>query len=422
MVKPLEPRALASGRQVIMPSTDILVVGSGPVGLAAALKVAAMGYRVAIVAPATRPDDHRTAALLAGSVDFLDSLGVWPLVKDQSAPLRSLRIVDATRRLIRAPEVLFHASEIGLDAFGYNIANAALTAGLDRLCRERGIERIEASVERIAVTGDDAVVAHLDTGETVTARLVAAADGRRSRVRDSIGIAEWDWRYDQSALVTNIRHTLPHHETSTEFHTEGGPFTLVPLPGQRSSLVWVDRPAEAKRRAALAPEVLAAEIEARAQSMLGKVALDGPAQVFPLSGMGVRAFAAQRAVLLGEAAHLFPPIGAQGLNLGYSDVATLGESLAGHPEDPGEASRLAAYDRSRRADIYARTAAVDALNRTLLTGFLPVQAVRGLGLFLLDRIPALRRAVMLRGVGSPASPPASETDRPAGRRSTGSSG
>ncbi|MEP2742691.1 FAD-dependent monooxygenase, partial [Bauldia litoralis] len=131
-----------------MPSTDILVVGSGPVGLAAALKVAAMGYRVAIVAPATRPDDHRTAALLAGSVEFLESLGVWPLVKDQSAPLRSLRIVDATRRLIRAPEVLFHASEIGLDAFGYNIANAALTAGLDRLCRERGIERIEASVER----------------------------------------------------------------------------------------------------------------------------------------------------------------------------------------------------------------------------------------------------------------------------------
>ena len=246
-------------------------------------------------------------------------------------------------------------------------------------------------------------------------------DGRRSRVRDSIGIAEWDWRYDQSALVTNIRHTLPHHETSTEFHTEGGPFTLVPLPGQRSSLVWVDRPAEAKRRAALAPDALATEIEARAQSILGKVALDGPAQVFPLSGMGVRAFAAQRAVLLGEAAHLFPPIGAQGLNLGYSDVAALGESLAGHPEDPGEASRLAAYDRSRRADIYARTAAVDALNRTLLTGFLPVQAVRGLGLFLLDRIPALRRAVMLRGVGSPAKPPASETDRPAGRRSTGSS-
>ena len=143
----------ASRRRVAGTTTDvdILVVGSGPVGLAAALHLDSLGYDVAVVAPAARPDDHRTAALLAGSVSFLEELGVWPIVADQSAPLRSLRIVDATRRLIRAPEVLFHASEIGLDAFGYNIANAVLTGGLDRLNADRGITRIAASVEKVAV-------------------------------------------------------------------------------------------------------------------------------------------------------------------------------------------------------------------------------------------------------------------------------
>ncbi|MCB1496789.1 MAG: UbiH/UbiF family hydroxylase [Bauldia sp.] len=409
----------ASRRRVAGTTTDvdILVVGSGPVGLAAALHLDSLGYDVAVVAPAARPDDHRTAALLAGSVSFLEELGVWPIVADQSAPLRSLRIVDATRRLIRAPEVLFHASEIGLDAFGYNIANAVLTGGLDRLNADRGITRIAASVEKVAVDDDGNVAARLDNGETITARLVAAADGRRSRIRDGVGIRVREWRYDQSALVTNISHELPHADTSTEFHTENGPFTLVPLPGNRSSLVWVDRPAAAKRRVEMPAAALAAEIEARSESILGKVALDGPAQVFPLSGMGVAAFAAPRAALLGEAAHLFPPIGAQGLNLGYRDVAALGDALAGPAADPGRADGLAAYDRARRADIYTRTAAVDALNRTLLTGFLPVQAMRGLGLFLLDRVPVLRQAIMRQGVAAPLPPTASGTDRPAGRRS-----
>jgi 2-octaprenyl-6-methoxyphenol hydroxylase len=380
---------------------DALVVGAGPVGLAAALQLHALGYRTAIAAPPARPDDHRTAALLAGSVSFLDRLGVWPLVADRAAPLKSLRIVDATARLIRAPEVLFHASEIGLDAFGYNVPNAALTAALEALCTERRIERIPASVEAVQ-TDDETILSRLDTGTTVSARLVVAADGRRSRVRTSIGIATWDWSYDQAALVVNLAHALPHDDTSTEFHTENGPFTLVPLPGRRSSLVWVDAPAEAKRHAELPETALAAEIEARSASILGKVSLDGPVQVFPLAGMGVRAFSARRAVLVGEAAHLFPPIGAQGLNLGYRDVAALGEVLSGPVADPGRADRLEAYDRARRADVYARTAAVDALNRTLLTGFLPVQALRGFGLFLLDRVPAMRHAIMRQGIARTA--------------------
>ena len=202
-------------------------------------------------------------------------------------------------------------------------------------------------------------------------------------------------------------HTIPHDDASTEFHTEAGPFTLVPLTGKRSSLVWVDRPAETERRLALSEAALAAEIETRAQSLLGAVAIDGRRQMFPLSGMNARRFAADRVVLVGEAAHLFPPIGAQGLNLGYRDVTALCDVLAGPPDDPGAGDVLAAYDRARRGDVIGRTAAVDALNRTLLSGFLPVQAARGIGLFLLDRLPPLRRFAMRQGVAL------SGTDRPA---------
>ena len=275
------------------PETSVAVVGAGPVGLAAALVVSAAGYRVALVAPDHAPTDQRTSALLAGSVELLERLGVWQGLAAQSAPLRTMRIVDGTRRLIRAPEVAFDASEVGLDAFGHNIPNAALVAALETAVAARTIDRVTAFVERVA-PGDDAVTLSLPDGVTLNAQLVIAADGRRSKVREGAGIAVDDWRYDQAALVCNLRHSLSHHDSSTEFHTEGGPFTLVPLPGDnRSSLVWVDRPAESQRRLSLDDDALAAEIEERSASILGAVEIDGKRQVFPLSGMTARHFADQ---------------------------------------------------------------------------------------------------------------------------------
>ncbi len=378
-------------------SHDIMIVGAGPAGLAAALECRRRGFDVAIISPPRTGRDERTAALLAGSVDLLERLGAWDLLAARS-PMRSLRIVDATRRLIRAPEVTFHASEIGLPAFGYNVRNADLVDALESAARV--IPRLVASVAAVA-SDSDGVRLELSSGEAAMARLVVAADGRHSTVRDSVGIGVREWRYDQSALVVNLAHELPHGDTSTEFHTETGPFTLVPLPGHRSSLVWVDRPHEVARRVAADEMTLADEVEARSSSLLGAVRIDGPRQAFPLSGMTATAFAAARTVLVGEAAHLFPPIGAQGLNLGYRDVTALGDALQGPGDDPGAPTNLATYERARRADIMTRTAAVDALNRTLLTGFLPVQALRGLGLFLLDRVPSLRHAVMRQGIALP---------------------
>ena len=252
-----------------------------------------------------------------------------------------------------------------------------------------------------SLAGDPAqVTADLSDGTRLSAPLIVAADGRRSVIRAAVGIETTEWRYDQAALVVNFGHTLPHGDTSTEFHTETGPFTVVPLAGNRSSLVWVDRPAAAAARSKLAPDALSAAIEERSAAILGTVTVEGAAQVFPLAGMNARRFAAGRSVLVGEAAHLFPPIGAQGLNLGYRDVAALGRILAGPLRDPGAEPALAAYDRARRGDVVSRTAAVDALNRTLLSGLPPVQAARGFGLFLLDQVPALRRAMMRQGVAA----------------------
>jgi 2-octaprenyl-6-methoxyphenol hydroxylase len=331
-------------------------------------------------------------------VALLERLGVWSDLTADAAPLRTMRIVDGTSRLIRAPEVAFDAGEIGLAAFGYNVANTALVAALERGLATRDILRVDALVEA-ATPGDDSIDIALADGRRVSARLAVAADGRRSRLREAAGIATESWQYDQIALVCNLRHSLPHHDTSTEFHTEHGPFTLVPLGPNRSSLVWVDRPEASRHRLDMGDADLAAAIEARSASILGVIEIDGERQVFPLTGMTARDFASSRVMLAGEAAHVFPPIGAQGLNLGFRDVAALGDVLAGPLPDPGAPASLAAYDTARRADVLARTAAVDALNRTLLTDFLPIQALRGLGIFLVDRVPPLRRLAMRQGLG-----------------------
>ena len=379
-------------------TTDIAIVGGGPAGLAATLAVVDAGYRTALIAPPSPPEDHRTAALLAGSVAFLERLGVWRSVARDAAPLRTMRIVDGTRRLIRAPEVAFDAGEVGLPAFGYNVANRALTDALEQALSRRAIVRINALAD-MATPGADEIVVRAADRTTVSARLAVAADGRRSRLRDTAGISVETWAYEQAALVCNPRHTQPHHDASTEFHTEHGPFTLVPLGAYRSSLVWVDQPEETRRRQQLDAAELAREIEERSASILGVVSIDGPTQVFPLSGLVARRFAEARVMLAGEAAHVFPPIGAQGLNLGLRDVAALADVLAGPLPDPGAPDRLSAYNAARRPDILSRTAAVDALNRTLLSDFMPAQALRGLGLFLVDRVPPLRRLAMRQGLG-----------------------
>jgi 2-octaprenyl-6-methoxyphenol hydroxylase len=388
-------------------TVEVTIVGGGPAGLTAAIALAEAGIETALIARRPRPD-HRTTALLAGSVTALKTLGVWDGCEAQAAPLRVMRIVDATARLIRAPEVCFAAAEIGLDAFGHNIENRHLMAALDaRAEKLTSLTRVEDEARAVETT-DSGVTVSLNGGDRVTARLVIGADGRRSLCRTAAGV-ECDGRaYPQTALTFNLAHTRPHHDTSTEFHTESGPFTLVPLPGERSSLVCVVEPAEAERIVALDDVALNDEIEQRAHSILGKVTAEPGRGVFRLAVETVRTFGQNRIALVGEAAHLMPPIGAQGLNLGLRDAACIGELVVSAARDGGDVGApdlLARYDTQRRADVKSRTLAVDLLNRTLLTDFLPVQSARGVGLYLLDRIGPLRRAVLREGVAPAASQP-----------------
>lgn len=379
-------------------SADVIVAGTGPAGLTAALATAQAGFRVALVGPEVRTDDRRTTALMAPSLAFLESLGVGERLREQAAPLRAMRIVDATGRLVRSPPVTFRAAEIGEDFFGLNIPNAHLNRVLEAAAvAHPAIRRRHTTVSGWRLLPEHAVAELADGGEA-EALLVAAADGRASPARTAAGIATRRTALPQSALVVNFAHSREHEWISTEFHTETGPFTQVPLQGRRSSLVWVVRPGAADELAALPDEELSRRIEEKMQSLLGKVTVEPGRQIYPLVSISPSRFAARRVCLVGEAAHVFPPIGAQGLNLGIRDVEDLAAIAARHRTDPGSTAALADYDRRRRADIFARSSAVNLLNRSLLSGLLPAQLARFAGLGALGVLAPLRGFFMREGL------------------------
>ncbi len=385
-------------------NAEVAVVGGGPAGLVCAVALKAAGVEALLVAPAAEPD-HRTTALLAGSVAALTRLGAWQACRPHAAALCAIRIVDDTARLLRAPEVLFTAAEIGLDAFGHNIENRHLLAALEARVAELGIPRIAAAALAVKVADDAVTVAHA-SGEA-RVRLAIGADGARSLCRAAAGIASRRRTYPQAALTLNLAHARPHDGTSTEFHTESGPFTLVPLPGRRSSLVCVLRPEDAQRLAASSDAALAQEVERRAHSLLGKMTVEPGRGLFPLAVETAASIARGRIALVGEAAHVVPPIGAQGLNLGLRDAAAIAEIVAAarrQNRDVGAAAVLARYAAERRADVESRMVAVDLLNRSLLTDFVVAQGLRGLSLYLVERIGPLRRALLREGVAPRAAP------------------
>lgn len=376
---------------------DVCVAGSGLAGLTAALALARQGFSTAVVAPAPARKDLRTTALFAGSVDYLKSLGIWDKVAGDAARLATIRLIDATDRLLRAPQVDFNASEIGLDAFGYNVTNQTLVTALGEAAEATGyVTFIEDSVEDAGFDGQGATL-KLAGGDKIRCRLAVAADGRNSVLRRVSGLGEHRWSYPQTALVLDFEHDFPHHDVSTEFHTRAGPFAVVPLADRRSSLVWVERPERAEALATLPVEELAQKVEQRMQSMLGRVRIQSRVQTWPLSGMTAKRYGKGPLVLVGEAAHVFPPIGAQGFNLGIRDVELV-DRLAAAAGPDGLSKLGERYHARRLPDIGSRTASIDVLNRSLLSGFLPVQAARTLALHAFAGIGPLRRMVMREGV------------------------
>jgi 2-octaprenyl-6-methoxyphenol hydroxylase len=423
-----------------------IVVGTGPAGLAASLALAAVGAEVTLLGPPPAPPeaDTRTAALFASSLAFLRNVGGWDAAAARAEPLTAIRVVDDTGRLLRSPEVLFRAEDVGLEALGANVPNAGLVAALWSAVRRH--PRIVVQETRAVVSVRlDAAGARLLTaeGQEFAAPLLAAADGRNSLCRRAAGIATRTWDYDQAAIAATFHHSRPHHGISTEFHRPAGPLTTVPMPGQASSLVWVERTAVARRLMDMDDGQFAEALAARLQGLLGRIGPAGPRRLFPLTAMLAERFGRNRVALIGEAGHVMTPVGAQGLNLSLRDAAALAQCWArirprGRGSDPqgliprqpttngtngvrpcgsdpvttsgsaplpreGLAAEdierlLARYEEMRRSDIASRSFAVDTLNRTLISELLPVSLLRGLGLHALKAMAPLRRALMRQGL------------------------
>jgi 2-octaprenyl-6-methoxyphenol hydroxylase len=382
-------------------SFDVTVIGGGPAGVSAAIALALAGARTALIARRAPYADNRTTALLGDSVDFLQGTNVWSRCSDKAAALRAMRLVDDTGRLIRAPEVKFLSDEIGLEEFGYNIENRVLMSALeDRAAEIANLVRFDDEADTIEP--DEAVViVHTKGGQSITARLVVGADGRQSLSRAAAGIDVRQRAFGQAALTFNISHSRPHKNISTEFHTTQGPCVFVPLPGDRSSVVWVSSPKEAERLFALPDDDLSGAAEAQSHSILGRIRVESGRNLFPLAIEQPHRFAQRRIALVGEAAHVLPPIGAQGLNMGLRDAADIADIVrktiaAG--DDPGAPQALERYNWARRADVTSRTFVIDMANRSLLSDFLPVQSLRAAGLHLLGAIGPLRRIAMGEGL------------------------
>lgn len=388
-----------SRSEIMTDHTQIAVIGGGLAGKAAAVAGGRAGFRTLHVAPSA-PTDHRTSALMMPSVDYMRTTGLIENPEALGVPLTRIRILDMTGRLLRAPETVFDASEAGLPAFGWNFANAPLSDSFSRAAKrlETFASRKAALVSASRI--EDAWHLELDDDTKVTADLLVGADGKGSKVRKTAGIATRERRHAQAALVCDLELDRPLDGESVEYHYPQGPFTLVPAGENRANLVWIDT-REALEAARADAKGFSETLARKSLRAFGSVRPTTPSFIFPLSTLSVDIAGKDGAVLVGEAAHAFPPIGAQGLNLGLRDVADLDTCLkAANPGAYGWAGSVArAYAAMRRSDLMRTGLFVDGLFSSLVSRHLPAQGLRTAGLWALKVVPPLRRRAIAFGMG-----------------------
>lgn len=382
-----------------MERADVLIAGAGTAGLAAAAALGGLGLRVIVVDPDPEGgDDLRTTAVLRPGRDLLARAGLWEGVEGEATPLRVMRVVDAGgARPVRRD---FEAEELGEAPFGWNVPNRALRrAFAERLRGLGGVElRRGRFAGRLALAEEVAVA--LEGGERVAARLLVGADGRDSAVRRACGIGARVQRSGQRALVFTVLHEAPHEGVSTEVHLRGGPFTLVPLPDREgrpaSSVVWMTEAAEAERLLGLSEGDFARAVNDRAAGAVGALEPVGGRQAWPIVLQVADRMTARRTALVAEAAHVVPPIGAQGLNMSLADIEALRGLAERDREGIGSDGWLDAYGRARERDVRVRALGIGLLNRASQGGFGPL---RGLGLRLIHDVGPVRRGLMRLGLG-----------------------
>ncbi|WP_199709423.1 UbiH/UbiF family hydroxylase [Rhodophyticola porphyridii] len=393
--------------------TDILISGGGVAGLTAAVGFGRAGFSVICVdptPPVTERDaegsDLRTTAFLQPSRDFLDRIGLWDRLADHATPLQVMRIVDAGGE---TPEPRaahdFNAADISDLPFGWNLPNWLLRR--EMLAALDGLQNVRfrpGTATAGLLTRETEARVTLSDGARVRARLVIGADGRDSPVREAVGIGVKTTRYGQKALAFAVTHPIPHENVSTEIHRSGGPFTLVPLPDYEglpsSAIVWMERGPEVKRLAALDVAAFEAEMSERSCHLFGPLTLVSRRTVWPIISQVAERMEAERTALIAEAAHVMPPIGAQGLNMSLADLRVLLELIEAAPGDPGARDLLRKYNRIRHTEVLARVTGVDALNRASMVEAQGLRDLRMQALNTFYSVAPVRRVLMRAGLGA----------------------
>ncbi len=392
--------------------TDILVSGGGVAGLTAAAAFGTAGFSVICTDPAppiTDRDadgaDHRSTAFLHPSIPVLQAAGLWERLSPFAAPLQIMRIIDAGGP-VPEPRVIkdFDAAEISDQPFGWNLPNWLLRREMvARLAELPNVTFLPGTATARVTLREAEALASLSDGRRIAARLIIAADGRHSTVREQAGISVKTTRYGQKALAFAVSHTIPHGNVSTEIHRSGGPFTLVPLPDRgghpASAIVWMETGPEVARLAALPVAEFEAALNERSCGILGPLRLDSARTVWPIITQVADHMVATRVALIAEAAHVMPPIGAQGLNMSLADLSALLELAVARPADLGSAEMLKRFEEKRHLEVKARLAGIDLLNRTSMLGEPFLRDLRAGALNALYSLGPVRKTLMKAGLG-----------------------
>jgi 2-octaprenyl-6-methoxyphenol hydroxylase len=387
---------------------DVLIAGGGFAGLTLAIalrKALGPSFAVTVADPALVANyakDERASAIVAGARRLYAAIGVWDAVAEQAQPILDMVVTDSKLGDAVRPVFLAFSGDVEPgEPFAHMIENRYLVEVLAEKAKAEGIDLRSSAVGKVSHDGDGAT-AELADGTALRARLVVAADGARSAIRQGANIATHGWNYGQSAIVINVGHERDHDGRAEEHFLPAGLFAILPLKGRRSSIVWTETTQEAERIVAVSDGDFHAELEQRFKLQLGEISVLGARRVHPLGFFVARSFIAARIALVGDAAHVIHPIAGQGLNMGLKDVAALAEVIVDAARlglDPGTANVLERYQRWRRFDTMAMGLATDGLNRLFSNRSDVLRLARDVGLGIVERVPNLKRLLIREAAG-----------------------